>query len=577
MIQDAAAKCRFCGEWLDPTKRPDWAGSAEAVPTPAPAAAPAPTPAPAVTPMGSPAPVVSRSPEGARALDPAATTTDGSLHRPRRRETQTWSAPAWMAHDDEAPAQPGPQATVAPTPDPKVADAIPPEIDDLLADEPEPEPARRSPSIELLATPAPAPEPVEHTIDEVAERMRRIKASAAAVREAMLRESEALQPDVLGDDEDAEAAVTMHAGAAPASAAPVADEPSPQPPPDVAAMLGDDFDDLDDDDDDDDLDLPAAAEPPKARKSARRSASDLDGLDDLDDAMPPGVAGGALAGFDFDDDDDDFGDDDDFDGDFGDVAASRPIPWKPVAAGAAFILVIGVAFFWNRLFPAETLEESPAGEEANKGDDEKAAPDGQVAQGSVAPPPGAPGQGQPVVPEGQPPAAVGVPADPAAVPGDPNAAPTDPNAAPVDPNAAVPADPGAVPAAAVTPAVPLAGDAVAILDEARGLYQKGGKKRLGEAKEKLEGILGSAPNNADALLLMAQVQLELGEMEASLETATKCTAVAPQTADCWLSIGVLKQNAKDDAAAIAAFERYLALAPEGAYASQVKKQLSRLQ
>ncbi len=76
---------------------------------------------------------------------------------------------------------------------------------------------------------------------------------------------------------------------------------------------------------------------------------------------------------------------------------------------------------------------------------------------------------------------------------------------------------------------------------------------------------------------MAQVQLELGEFETSLQTATRCTTVGPQTADCWLTIGVLKQNAKDKVAAVTAYERYLALAPEGAYASDAKKQLSRLQ
>ncbi len=582
MIQDAAVKCRFCGEWLDPSKRPD---SAEAVGN-APVAAPAPTHAPtpaAAAPMGAPAPVLTESkPALGGDLDPAATTTDGSRHRPRRRETQTWSAPAWMSEADEAkPAVAQTQRGAS------VEDEVPPEIDALLGT-PEPEmpaapktpatPAIATPAIEMIATPKLA-DPVEHTIDDVAERMKRIKASAAAVREAMLRESESLHPEVLGGDDDVEAAVTMHAGSRAMQVEPPRDAPSPQPPPDVAAMLGDDFDDDDDDDDafggDDDLGPPAKARP-------RAAAPDDD--DDLGDALP---AGGALAGFDFDDDEDD-DDDDDFDGDFGDVGASRPVPWKPVAAGAAVVLVLGVGFFWDRIFPSETVEEDPAGEEANKDDEGEKPADGQVAQGSVAP---APGQGQPVVPEGQPPAAVGAaPDDPnAAAPTDPNAAaPSDPAADPdaaaaADPNAAAPTDAAAAPAdpaAAAMPAAPgtpLTGDAVAVLDEARGLYQQGGKKRLGAAKEKLQGILDASPNNADALLLMAQVQLELGETDASLETATQCTSVSPQTADCWLSIGVLKQNAKDKPAATAAYERYLALAPEGAYASQVKKQLSRLQ
>ena len=57
MIQDAAVKCRFCGEWLDPSKRPDHAQAGGNAPAAAPA--PTPDPAPVAAPaMGAPAPVV---------------------------------------------------------------------------------------------------------------------------------------------------------------------------------------------------------------------------------------------------------------------------------------------------------------------------------------------------------------------------------------------------------------------------------------------------------------------------------------------------------------------------------------
>jgi predicted TPR repeat methyltransferase len=62
----------------------------------------------------------------------------------------------------------------------------------------------------------------------------------------------------------------------------------------------------------------------------------------------------------------------------------------------------------------------------------------------------------------------------------------------------------------------------------------------------------------------------------SLQTATQCTQVAPEMADCWLTIGVLKQEKKEGAAAAEAYARYLELAPDGAYAGQVNKQLKRL-
>ncbi len=590
MIQDAAAKCRFCGEWLDPSKRPDWAPSAELQPAAAPAPKASVAPEAAAAPAVNPAPVA-REAKG----DPGTTTTDGSVHRPRRRETQTWSAPAWMAPGDrdererraqrEQPESPSPQrprAAAQPTPDVQrpVPQPVPPQPMAQPMAEPMAQPMAEpmaepmaGPMVQPVAQPPTEP-PIEHSIDEVAERMRRIKASAAAVREAMLAEAASLQPDVLPardaaaanvsnlrgaapgghlgplDDDPLEAAETMHSGSSPAAAAPPSDA--------VAARLGDDFADDDDDDFADEQD------------------------DRRDDALPTS-AKGALDGFDFGDDFDDEGDDD-FDGDFGDVGARRPVPWKPVAIVAAVVLVVGVGVFWDRIFPSETLQEAPSADGADAQDpaadpDAKAA-DGQVAQGSIAP---APGQGQPVVPEGSQPAAVGAPpADPnaaaaaAAAGADPNAPVAEGVAVPVDPNAAV-ADPNApVPAAPAVPATPLPADAAATLDEARGLYQKGGKRRLGEAKDSLQGILAASPNNADALLLMAQVQLELGETEDSLKTATQCTTVAPQTADCWLTIGALKQNEKDKDAAASAYERYLALAPEGAYASQVRKQLKRL-
>ena len=52
--------------------------------------------------------------------------------------------------------------------------------------------------------------------------------------------------------------------------------------------------------------------------------------------------------------------------------------------------------------------------------------------------------------------------------------------------------------------------------------------------------------------------------------------MAPDLADCWLTIGVLQQNKKDKDAARAAYEKYLALAPDGSYARDVKTQLKRL-
>ncbi|MBX7084569.1 MAG: tetratricopeptide repeat protein, partial [Nannocystaceae bacterium] len=140
----------------------------------------------------------------------------------------------------------------------------------------------------------------------------------------------------------------------------------------------------------------------------------------------------------------------------------------------------------------------------------------------------------------------------------------------------------AAPAPAAAPAARPAPDAdtSARLDEARALYQsaKGGssRKKLGEARTLLQEILATSPNQADALLLLAQIELELGKADAALATATQCTQVAADLADCWLTIGVLQQDRNKKADALAAYEKYLALAPDGRYAGDVRSQVKRL-
>ena len=130
------------------------------------------------------------------------------------------------------------------------------------------------------------------------------------------------------------------------------------------------------------------------------------------------------------------------------------------------------------------------------------------------------------------------------------------------------------------PSAPADPGAASKLDEARALYTaaKGGsrRKKLDQGRALLKELITTTPRNADALLLLAQVELELGDMKSALATATSCTEVAPELADCWLTIGVLQQDKNDKAAAAAAYDRYLALAPDGRYAGDVKKQLARL-
>jgi hypothetical protein len=498
---------------------------------------------------------------------------------------QTWSPPAWLA--EEQPAQ---------------------------------APARTGRTVV-------ANDPVRASLEEVALRMQRIKASAAAVRQAVQDETRRRPP--------------THVAATPIGLA-----PAPLPRTGLPEGIHDDDDDpaeartmVDGPRLDARIDVPTPvvaprrAGPAPAPTTATSGAfdampsknfedgflGDLDGDDYVGPTGPEGEDDG------FGDDgfgDDDFGEGEEEDfgdaGDFGDVRAARPLPWKPILAGATLVLGIGLVAFWGRIFPSDEATETTSEEKSAEEGDEAAAD--EVAKGCVATEKSdadpVPGEGQPVVPESEAAAAVGVapPADPAATgvaveapaEGDPAAAAAaaagaatpgaatpgavtpgaatpgaaTPGAATpgaATPGAATPTPGGAVPGAAAVPAgAPLDPTLLEQLEEARANYRKGGKKRLKSAQELLTTILARQPMHPDALLVMAQVQLELGLPDDSLATATTCTQVAPEMADCWLTIGVLKQERKDSGAAAEAYARYLELAPDGAYAGQVSKQLKRL-
>ncbi len=372
------------------------------------------------------------------------------------------------------------------------------------------------------------------SLQEVALRMERIKASAAAIRQAIEHEAE-------------------HAAAAPAStpmqAAPAIDE--------------DDFGEF--------ADPPTVSDAP--RMPAARTAAAAGDFD----APAPAAAPVSALERDFLGDDDDFGEasTEDFgDGGFDAGAfapAPRPIPWRPILIAAGVLVAIGAYAFRGQLFPSPT-EVAPADAVAKE----------DVRPGSVAPETAKakpdPAAGKAVQPE--PVAAQPKPT----APGPTSGAGTPPTATGGATAGTVAPTPGTT--ASVAGAPPTAArptpdaDTSARLDEARALYQsaKGGssRKKLGEAKTLLQEILATAPKQADALLLLAQIELELGKADAALATATQCTEVAPDLADCWLTIGVLQQDRNKKADAATAYEKYLALAPDGRYAGDVRSQLKRL-
>ena len=111
------------------------------------------------------------------------------------------------------------------------------------------------------------------------------------------------------------------------------------------------------------------------------------------------------------------------------------------------------------------------------------------------------------------------------------------------------------------------------LTKARAAYS-GGKLKAAQAA--LAELAKQAPDHPEVLLLTAQVQLEEGNMPEARKTADRCVLVDPKLADCWLTLGVLRQDGQDNPGAIAAYEEYLKLAPTGHYARDATSQLARL-
>ncbi|MEM7157371.1 MAG: hypothetical protein AAF799_31280 [Myxococcota bacterium] len=568
LIQDQAAKCRYCGEWLDPSKRPVWSGSSQTPGVPAVAApAPAPTPAPAPAPSAA-EPILADAPEVEEPSPGSTTLTVGSgglpdfsqPHEPER----TWSAPAWLSNAQATrpePAEPEPKDPVAPT---------------------------------------------DHaTLEEVALRMERIRQSAAAVRHSGDAQQEAPAPRPRARLE-VEPGVTLPAGSlrsvdlqdpeadrlpvqqeaprpmprAPQPAPVIYDDEPPEPPrrhvqrpqPEPRAERPVD----DSPRQRSHVETAPAPEQPARRarpepepefdevpQRSRRKATTApapapvdddwgDEDDDFEDEPPPRM-GGAAAGFDdgfLDGDDDDFDGDDDFDdGDFDDMGGgSAPLPWKAIGAGALVVTLIAVFFLRDSIFPSDGEDDEVAAENADSDGADPAAEGDAAAAPAEEPAPEAKadGEGQPVQPEGA--------------------------------EGGAPAAEGGAAAPPPQPSGPLDPMTMALLDEARQEYVAalGNPKKQAPVAEKLQAVLAKAPNHPEALTLMAQTYLDQEKIDEALATANKCLQVSPQSADCWLTLGVISEMKEEKEQAQAAYNKYMELSPEGRYAKEVEASLKRL-
>lgn len=549
LIQEAAAKCRFCGEWLDPSKRPSWAlgpGSSDPLrgTLPVPTFVTATPGRPSVTPthvMGSAPPAPHGAPPASTTLGPGwsrpswmngAGTSAQSLDTipPEQTLVEALSPELVSAALAQAHLQSGATGRSAFEPTGSRSASYMPATSPYAIDHPSAEPhvpaSERATTThaDTPTTSKPERESVgarTASLEEVAERMKRVKESAAAVRRAV--RDDARQPSESTSG---------------------------------TRRFVDEMDDLDDDEDFD-VRPPAprlravdrarvqratSEERPKRRAGA--SAPDRDVLDD-----------------DFDDDrelDDDFGldearDDDAFDDarddgydDFADLDAPRrpSRAWIPIVAAAAIAAGLGGYFLAPYLVGRAS---EPVAEEA------EIAP--EVTAPKDTPPPPAP--------------------DDVAV-----APPTEPTS---------PAKSVALALAqAPESKTELDPETQAKLDEARRSFERGGEARLAEAKATLEALLQAQPRLTDAMVLLAIVQLEQKDRVGSRMTATQCTQLDPQVAECWLVLGAVgeeqlqvRDQTDEDRAlhklgALAAYQQYLERAPQGRYAHDAKAAVARL-
>lgn len=113
----------------------------------------------------------------------------------------------------------------------------------------------------------------------------------------------------------------------------------------------------------------------------------------------------------------------------------------------------------------------------------------------------------------------------------------------------------------------------AALDRARTLHAAGS---TGPAHKIVASVLEVQPENAAALMLESEIYIDQKKMDDALASAEASVAADENFADAYLALGVIRQERKEYSDAIAAYRRYLELAPEGVYAPTIEKQLDRL-
>lgn len=112
------------------------------------------------------------------------------------------------------------------------------------------------------------------------------------------------------------------------------------------------------------------------------------------------------------------------------------------------------------------------------------------------------------------------------------------------------------------------------LEQAQKLYRAGKTK---DAAAALEALTIEAPRAAEAQVLLATVRVDQGKLAEALTAAKAAVAIDASQADAYLVIGLVQQQSGETAEAVAAYQRYLELAPKARYATTVRAELRKLE
>jgi hypothetical protein len=136
---------------------------------------------------------------------------------------------------------------------------------------------------------------------------------------------------------------------------------------------------------------------------------------------------------------------------------------------------------------------------------------------------------------------------------------------PADPAPPPPGDPAPAPAAAerAAPAPPVGATA----DACRAAVAA---RRFREMLAVCDDAAGRVVDGAALALLVANTELDRGKTTSALTWARRAVASDPRLADGYVIIGSAEQAAGRRGAARAAYGRYLALAPDGRYAAELR-------